>query len=197
MVKKWQTLERKQLADYRIFRSWQQTSQSPRTGATHQFFVLESADWVNIIPITPEGNVVMIHQFRHGLDDVTLEIPGGVVDADDPHPLESARRELLEETGYEVDEIIHIGTVSPNPAFMNNWCHSYLALGARYTQPPHFDGAEDIAVEEIPLAQIPDLIRNGRISHALVVVAFYHYQAYLAAQAESQPSITNKGDNHV
>ena len=89
------------------------------------------------------------------------------------------RRELLEETGYAAEEIIHIGTVDPNPAFLDNQCRTYLALGAHWRQPPEFDGSEDIAVEEFPLADIPGLIANGRITHALVVAAFYHYENYL------------------
>ena len=93
-------------------------------------------------------------------------------------PLDCARRELLEETGYAAGDVIHIGSVDPNPAFLNNQCHTYLALDAHWVQAPQFDGAEDIAVEEIDLAEVPGLIRNGRITHALVVAAFYHYERY-------------------
>lgn len=178
MVKDWEKLSSEEIADYRIFKMRRDTRRSPRTGANHSFFVLETPDWVNVIPLTPEGKVVMIHQFRHGTAEVTLEIPGGMVDASDDDPAESVRRELLEETGYAADELIHIGTVQPNPAFLDNQCHTYLALGARWQQPPQFDGSEDIAVEEVPLAEIPGLIGNGRIRHALVVAAFYHHENY-------------------
>lgn len=180
MVEKWEKLNSERLKDYRIFQTRKDTRRSPRTGAVHQFFVLESPDWVNVIPLTADNKVVMIHQFRHGREQVTLEIPGGIVDADDDNPGETARRELLEETGYEVDHIVHIGTVDPNPAFLDNRCYTYLALGARQTQVPQFDGAEDIAVEEVPLDEIPTLISHGRISHALVVAAFYHYENYVS-----------------
>ncbi|MCP5097992.1 MAG: NUDIX hydrolase [Chloroflexi bacterium] len=132
---------------------------------------------MNVIPITPEGNVVFIHQFRHGTETVEMEIPGGLVDPGEP-PEETARRELLEETGYAADEIIHIGTVKPNPAFLDNTCYSYLALGARKVQEPEFDSAEDIVVEELPLDDVGGLIRNGRITHSLVVAAFYHLTNY-------------------
>ena len=178
MVEDWEKLNSEELANYRIFKMRRDVRRSPRTGAEHSFFVLESPNWVNVIPLTPEGKVVMIHQFRHGTARVTLEIPGGMIDADDGDPANSVRRELLEETGYAATDVIHIGTVDPNPAFLDNHCYTYLARGARWQQPPELDGAEDIAVEEVPLAVVPGLIANGRISHALVVAAFYHYEQY-------------------
>lgn len=182
MVEDWEKVSGETLADYRIFKLRRDVRRSPRTNAEHSFFVLEAPNWVNVIPLTPEGKVVMIHQFRHGRATVTLEIPGGMVDATDGDPAESVRRELLEETGYTADELIHIGTVEPNPAFLDNQCHTYLALGVQWQQPPNFDGTEDIAVEEVPLADVPRLIANGRISHALVIAAFYHYENYLRSK---------------
>jgi ADP-ribose pyrophosphatase len=167
------------MADFRIFKMRRDRRRSPRTGQEHRFFVLETPDWVNVVPLTPDGQVVMIHQFRHGTAEVTLEIPGGMVDVDDDDPAESVRRELLEETGYAADKLIHIGTVDPNPAFLDNRCHTYLALNARWQQPPQLDSSEDIEVELVPLADVPGLIGNGRITHALVVAAFYHYENYL------------------
>ena len=149
-----------------------------RQGIVHRFFVLESPDWVNVIPLTPEGNVIMIRQYRHGTEDVTLEIPGGMVDATDGDPSVSAARELREETGYDVEEIIHLGSAAPNPAFLNNRCHSYLALGVRPVHEVALDGAEDIAFEEVPLAAIPDLMRDGAITHSLTITAFYYLELY-------------------
>ncbi|MCB8948183.1 MAG: NUDIX hydrolase [Ardenticatenaceae bacterium] len=179
MVEKWEKLNSEEIANYRIFKMRQDRRRSPRTGAEHNFFVLESPDWVNVVALTPENQVVMIHQFRHGTAEITLEIPGGMVDPHENDPAEAIRRELLEETGYAAEEIIHIGTVDPNPAFLNNRCYTYLALNARWQQEPQFDGAEDIAVELVPIEEIAGLIGNGRITHALVVAAFYHYENYL------------------
>ena len=172
MIEPWEKLDSQYLGDFRIFRIRQDTSRSPRTGAAHRFFVLESPDWVNVIPLTPEGNVIMIRQYRHGTEDVTLEVPGGMVDAADADPSVSAARELREETGYEVEEIVHLGSVAPNPAFLNNQCHSYLALGVQPVHEVALDGAEDIAFEEIPLSAIPDLIRTGAITHSLTCLLY-------------------------
>ncbi|MFO7684211.1 MAG: NUDIX hydrolase [Chloroflexota bacterium] len=193
MVENWEKLETEPLADYRIFTVRQDTRRSPRTGNEHSFYVLEAPDWINIIPITPEGKVVFIHQFRHGTEDVTLEVPGGMVDNTDGDAGEAARREMLEETGYDADQIIHLGTVAPNPAFLNNRCHSYLALNARWRRQPEFDGGEDIAVEEIPLTAVPDLIANGQITHSLVVCAFYHLDHLL--QREPDLFKQSQGEN--
>ncbi|RMH01462.1 MAG: NUDIX hydrolase [Chloroflexi bacterium] len=178
MVRKWNKLQSALLGDYRIFKLRQDTSRSPRTNKTHDFYVLEACDWINVIPLTPEGMVVFIHQYRHGIEAVTLEIPGGMVDDTDLSPADSARRELLEETGYMAEEFVHIGTVAPNPAFLNNRCHSFLALGARKVQAAQLDGAEDIVVEERPLSEVPTLIKNGRITHALVIAAFHFLHLY-------------------
>lgn len=178
MIEKWTKLNSQPLRDYRIFRSRRVTRRSPRTGNVHDFFVLDANDWVNIIPITPQERVVFVHQYRHGTESITLEVPGGMVDAQDATPAVSARREMQEETGYDATEIIYLGRVEPNPAFLNNRCYTFLALNVERVMAPTFDGAEDIAVEEIALQDVPALIGNGRITHALVVAAFYHLERY-------------------
>jgi 8-oxo-dGTP pyrophosphatase MutT (NUDIX family) len=179
MVDSWQKEETERLGDYYIFRLRRDRSRSPQTGDSHDFFVLEAPDWINVVPVTPDGQVVLIRQYRHGVEQVTLEIPGGMVDDGEADPLEAARRELLEETGYEPAEIVPIGMVAPNPAFLDNRCYTFLARDVRQVRPPQFDGTEYIELETVPLATIPELIRSRRITHALVVAAFYHLDHFL------------------
>ncbi len=178
MIEEWSKLDSQVLGDYRVFRLRQDTSRSPRTGREHHFFVLETGDWINVIPITREGQVVLIRQFRHAIEAVTLEIPGGMVDPDDGEPLETAKRELLEETGYQAEQVIHIGTMTPNPAILDNHCHTFLALNARPVAPPQPEGSEDIEFELVDISDIPELIASGQITHALVISAFYFFDQY-------------------
>lgn len=173
MIKAWQQIDQKELADFRIFTVSQVTRISPRTQNEHDFFVLDAPDWINIIPLTAEGNVIFINQFRHGTSTICTEVPGGMVDPHENDPIETARREMLEETGFSAEKIIHLGSVEPNPAFLTNRCHTYIALNAKYVQPPQFDGAEDIEMVEIPLSQVNDLIVAGKISHSLTICAFF------------------------
>ncbi len=174
----WDSVERKELGDYYIFRLSQQRSRSPQNGREHSFYVLDTPDWVNVIPITPEGKVVLIRQYRVGVNQITLEIPGGMADPEDGDPAEAARRELMEETGYEAEQIIPIGRVASNPAFINNHTYTYLAQNARLVGETNFDSAEYIEFELADIDDIPDLIASGQITHALVIAAFYHYENY-------------------
>ena len=160
------------VADCRVFKVRRDLSLSPEGDREHDFFVIDAGDWINVIPVTDAGEVVMIEQYRHGSEDVTLEIPGGMVDEGES-PAEAAARELAEETGYAARELVPLGRVRPNPAIHNNWLHTFLAPGARYASAPAFDSTEHCAVRLVPLADVPALIASGAITHALVVVGFH------------------------
>ncbi len=170
---RWPTLEEGPLDDYRVFSLQQVRRRSPRTGTVGTFQVLHTPSWVNVVALTDDQDVVLIRQYRHGLDSVTLEIPGGLVDAGE-EPASAAARELLEETGYAGRAPVWLGNVHPNPAIQTNVCSTWLIPGAHLVGPPRPDDEEHIVVELAPLATIEGLIRRGDISHALVVCAFHH-----------------------
>lgn len=175
MVDHWKKLESTPRGDYRVFRVREDRAASPESGREFNFFVIEANDWMNVIPITDDGKIVFVHQYRHGTEEVSLEIPGGVVD-DGESPMETAHRELLEETGYAADDMVQLGVVTANPAIQNNRCYTFLATGVRRVREPDLDDMEEIAVELIDPADVPALIAGGTINHALVVAAFYLWQ---------------------
>ena len=172
MPKKWKTLATKQIFGNRIFGFREDTVKSPKTDNTHPVWVMDAPTWVNIIPITKEKKVIMIKQYRFGSQEISLEIPGGMVDAGED-ALPAAIREMKEETGYDSEEVHTIGKISPNPALMSNHTYSYVAYNVEKTGDQQLDNMEDIEVLEVDLNQIPTLITNGEIDHSLVVSAFY------------------------
>ena len=174
MVKPWPCIRSHSRQSFRVFSIRTDTVASPRTGNEHDFYILESGDWVNVIPLTTDQQVVMINQYRHGAREVTLEIPGGLVDPGDT-PEKAAARELLEETGYQAKKLEQIGVVNPHPALFNNRCYTFLAPDVQKIRDPMPDEAEDIEVLLVPPSRIPELIRKGEIDHAMVITAFYWY----------------------
>ncbi len=172
--KPWQVVSSTKDRSYRVFNLRTDLAVSPRTGKAHRFFIIESSPWVNVIPLTPQKEVVLVRQYRHGTQDVTLEIPGGLVEASDS-PAGAAERELMEETGYGAGEILPLGMVHPNPAIQNNVCHTFLAKDVFLLGEQDQDEKEDIRVVLRPLDRIPEIIQKGEITHALVLAAFYRY----------------------
>ena len=172
--KPWKVISSTRDRSYRVFSLRTDRAISPRTGMEHNFFILESSSWVNVIPLTPEQEVVMVRQYRHGTRNVTLEIPGGLVEKSDT-PEQAARRELFEETGYRPLETCSLGVVHPNPAIQNNECYTFLAKDVFFAGGQQQDEREDIEVLLRPLSAIPRLIRDGEITHSLVLAAFYRF----------------------
>jgi ADP-ribose pyrophosphatase len=173
MIKEWELIESKIDRDYRVFRIKTEMALSPRTDKIGQFYTIDTKDWVNIVPITVNGEVVMIKQFRHGSKEITFEIPGGLVDEDNHQ--DAALRELLEETGYAGESVRLLGSVNPNPAIFNNLCHTYLVENVKKVSETNLDPDEDIEVVHMPIQEVPLLIEKGIINHALVIVGFYFY----------------------
>lgn len=138
------------------------------------FFVLEAPEWINVIPITIENEVVLVEQYRYGIEAPTLEIPGGMVDPGES-PKESAERELLEETGYRAERWESLGKVSANPAIMNNFTHMYLAEGCRFEGADNPDTHERINVHLLPIDDFLDRVADGTIHHSIVVAAVARY----------------------
>ncbi len=175
--RKWKILNSETVYHTPIFDLDRRHSLHPRRGE-RDFYVLSATDWINIIPLTRDRRVVMVHQYRHGISDFTLELPGGMVDLTDESPMHAARREMIEETGYDSAAITALGKVHPNPAIESNVCHSFLAIGATLGRKPKELGAEETHVELVPLANIKRMIASGEIMHALTIAAFSFFHVY-------------------
>ena len=184
MIDPWKKVASTPLGEYVVFDVREDRRRSPVTGTTHAFYVIEAPDWCNILPITPEGQVVCVWQYRFGTEAPSLEIPGGIIDPEDGDPLAAAQRELLEETGYAAEQLLALGSTAPNPALQNNRCHHFLALGARWQQAQVLEATEDLAVELVDLADIPARMTSGEIHHALVYAAFLQFEHHRRAHPD-------------
>jgi ADP-ribose pyrophosphatase len=173
--KPWTRLASEALQDCRVFSVHRVRARSPRTGGEHDFYTIDASDWVNVVALTPDDCVVMVRQYRHGAERVTLETPGGMVDPGET-PAQAAARELLEETGYAADEIVPLGGVNPNPALFSNRLHGFLARGARRVREVRNESTEETHVELVPLARLRQEVRAGRVEHALVIAVAYLYE---------------------
>ncbi len=169
---KWNVLRSQKAFRSPVFDVRTDYSRAESNGLEHEFQIVEARDWVNVIPLTPDDQVVLVRQYRHGIRDFTLEVPAGVIDPEDASPRVAAERELREETGYAARRLESLGVVHPNPAIMNNSCHVFVAHAAQQVGLPQWDQTEEMSIEMHRLDTIVDLIRKGAISNALTIVAF-------------------------
>ena len=169
-MRRWNETSVEAIFEHRIFRLEKQRLSAE--GASREALVLRAPDWVNVIALDSERRVLLVRQWRFGTAEVTLEVPGGMIDPGET-PVEAAARELREETGYAAREWTELGRTEPNPAFLSNTCISFLARGLERLGEPTGDGEEELILETAGLDEIPDLIRSGEIRHALVLSAFH------------------------
>jgi ADP-ribose pyrophosphatase len=154
-----------------IFQHFKIRRRSPHTAREHDFTRLLCPDWVNVVAFTTGGELLLVEQFRHGIDASTLEVIGGVCDRDEP-PALTARRELLEETGHVAGQWLELGSCAPNPAVQNNRCHFYLARDCAPVAELDLDPSEELRVWAAPWAEAEQMLRAGKLDHALVMAAF-------------------------
>ena len=148
-------------------------------GNVFEPYVIECGTWVNVIALTKRQEIVLVRQYRHAVGQVLLEIPAGVMDAEDESPLQAAKRELLEETGYTSENFIEVGRVYPNPATHTNLTYSFLALDVELVSQQNLDKTEEIEVSLIPFDEFVTLAKTGDLPQALHISALFFAQAYL------------------
>lgn len=153
----------------------------PGGAVIEDYYVLEYPDWVNVIPVTPDGRIVLIRQYRHGARAVHYELPAGVRDADDADLEATARRELLEETGYAGGEWSRLSTLSANPATHTNFSHTFLARGVTRAREPSLEETEEISVRVVDPDELRGVLASGGVLQALYAAPLYQYLLSLKA----------------
>ncbi len=174
-LKPWEQISEESLIQYKVFHVRKARRRSPRTGKEVGLFILDTVDWVNVVAFTKQQELILVRQYRHGIQDFTLEIPGGVLDGDEDPEL-AARRELREESGYAPGEVTRIGCAAPNPAFQTNHITTYLATGCELAGDLIQDHGEDLEVVLVPRAEVEAKVRTGEIDHALVLAGLYFHK---------------------
>lgn len=175
----WIELSSRRLLDCRVFQVGSSERQST-SGKKGTFFSVDALDWAGIIPVveTQEGRCfVMVRQYRHGTKNLSIEFPGGIVERGE-NPATAIARELLEETGYQADMIVPLGILSPNPAFMTNRFHAFVAEGCVLTCPQRLDENEEIEVMLVPEQEAIDMIGAEDMGHALMTATLFFYARY-------------------
>ena len=167
----WKYLSSREIADCHILRIRQDRYLFLPTQKEADFVVCDSPDWAMVIPVTMDREVVLVRQYRHGVREVVLEIPGGLLE-----PGESvehgAVRELREETGYECESVRVLSRLLPNPSINNATLHIAVAEGCHPIARQDLDPLEQIEIVLRPLAEIPAMIASGELCHAQVIAAF-------------------------
>jgi ADP-ribose pyrophosphatase len=170
-IEPWQRLSAEIVGEHEVFRVRRDRARSPRTGDVHTRYVLEAPDWVNVVPFTEDGRVILVEQYRHGAGVVTLEFPAGVVNEGED-PVAAGARELEEETGFRPRRCEAVAATWPNPALSGNRLHVVRAVGCVQTGARDQDPGEDVRVVLLAEEEVWRLIESGRIDHALSIVAW-------------------------
>ncbi|MGE9290718.1 MAG: NUDIX hydrolase [Puniceicoccales bacterium] len=170
----WEVQETREVADCRVFRVITRRSRRLDDGRESDWYVVDTNDFVNVVAITEKNELVLVSQFRHGSEELSLELPGGMVD-DGEDPLRAGVRELLEETGYAGEGAEIFADCHPNPAIMNNRCHYVLVRNAKLVADVDWDEHEEMEVLTLPLDEVKAACRRGEISHSLTLAALMRF----------------------
>ncbi len=166
---KWKILSSEYLFNDRWFKVRKDRCETPGGKVVDPYYVYDFSTWVGALPVTEDGKIIMIRQYRHALGEVCIEIPGGCVDDTDTSLEMAISRELLEETGYAFSSIEHLGKISPNPSTNTNYLHMFLARGGKKVADQHLDENEKIEVLEMTVEELKQLLRTNQILQSMHV----------------------------
>jgi len=166
---KWKILSSEYLFNDRWFKVRRDRCETPGGKIVDPYYVYEFATWVGAMPVTEDGKIIMIRQYRHAVGEVCIEIPGGCVDDTDVSHEAAIRRELLEETGYTFSQVDYLGKISPNPSTNTNYLHMYLARGGKKVSAQQLDENEEIEVIEMSMDELKHLLRTNQLLQSMHV----------------------------
>lgn len=168
-------------SEYLFRRPWltvrRETIELPNGHIVPEYYVLEYPDWVNTIAVTREGKYIFVRQYRHGLKQRLIELCSGVCDSSDATPLDTARRELLEETGYGGGTWRELMVISANPSTQNNMTHCFVATDVEIVSSPHLESSEDLSVVLLTEAEVREMLKRDEIKQTLHAAPLWRYMA--------------------
>ncbi|MCU0537625.1 MAG: NUDIX hydrolase [Hydrococcus sp. Prado102] len=170
-IKKWKTLNSQWVINNQWCRIRQDEIELPNGKIIDDYFVNVRPEIALVLPVTENQEIVFVRQYRHGIEDILLELPAGAFDGQTEDSITAACREMEEETGYVSDRIIKLATVYDNPVKDSNRIHIFIALDASPTGQQNLDVTEDIEVILIPIKKVKQLISNGQICVAGTITA--------------------------
>jgi 8-oxo-dGTP pyrophosphatase MutT (NUDIX family) len=169
---RWKCLSSKYVYEDRWFRARADSCEFPDGRVIEPYYVVELPDWCNTIVVTKEERIIFVRQYRYPVDQTTIELPGGVIEKNET-PIQAAKREMEEETGYTTDDIEFLMKLAPNPAINNNTAYFFLARNAVPTATQKFDAFEDIDVLSFSKEEVWQLLNENKIQHGVQVGALY------------------------
>jgi ADP-ribose pyrophosphatase len=170
---KWQIKHSRYLVDDQWLKLRADQCQMPSGKIIEPYYVLEYPDWINVFGITTHNEVILVRQYRHGIGRVVLELPSGTIEASDKNPMEAAKRELLEETGYTGNHFIQTGVVSPNPANHSNLTYCFLARDLEKVRTPRMDETEEVETVLVHFEKAVEMLHQGNFLQAMHVSSIY------------------------
>lgn len=178
-IKKWKLISSKYLFRETWFTVREDKCVNDEGKIIYPYYVFEFPEWATAFPLTEEGKIILVRQYRHALDVISLELPGGCVDPTDKNFEAGIRRELLEETGYEFKEVISLGTTSPNPSTNSNLMHMFLMKGGKKVSDQKLDHNEEIEVLEVSFEELQNLIDQHKIIQSMHLTTIFYALKYL------------------
>ena len=171
---KWKILSSEYLFNDLWFKVRKDTCQTPQGKIVDPYYVYEFPEWVTAVPVTEDGKIIMVRQYRHAIGETCIEFPGGCVDDTDANFEDAVRRELLEETGYEFSDCKPLGIISANPSTNSNLMHMFLATGGRKVAGQSLDHNEEIEVDLLTIKEVKKLVKENKILQSMHVSCFLY-----------------------